>query len=64
METTEGTKTRERRISYYVTQKPVTFKTKKEVEDFLNKEGGLKEGQILLKGATVEAQKEQVFKVT
>ncbi len=54
---------RERRIAYYVAQKPVTFKTKREVELYLTKEGGLKADQVLLKGSPVEASQEQVFKI-
>jgi hypothetical protein len=54
---------RERRIGYYVAQKPVTFKTKREVEVYLTKEGGLKPDQVLVKGSPVEASQEQVFKI-
>jgi hypothetical protein len=66
METQETgtTQTRERRIAYYVTQKPVTFKTKREVEVYLTKEGGLKDDQILVKGSPVEASQEQVFRIS
>lgn len=58
---TEGKRTR--KTVYYVTQKPVALKTKKEVEAFLTKQGGLRDGELLVKGAPIEAQKEQVFKI-
>jgi len=61
---TNTPQTRERRIAYYVAQKPVTFKTKREVENYLTKEGGLKDDQILVKGSPVEASKEQVFRIS
>ena len=63
MEAQEPVQKRERRLTYYVAQKPVVFKTKKEVENFLTQAGGLKEGEVLVKGVPVEAQKEQVFKI-
>lgn len=59
----EATQKRERRIAYYVAQKPLAFRTKREVEQYLTKEGGLKSEQMLLKGSPVEAQQEQVFKI-
>lgn len=58
------TQKRERKISYFLIQKPTEFKSKKEIEAHLNKEGGLKEGWVLIKGKAVAAQKTQAFKLS
>lgn len=63
MEAQPATAKRDRRTSYYIVTKTQEFKTKKQAEEFLTKEGGLKDGQVLVKGATVEAKKESIFKL-
>lgn len=63
MQTAQDQQKREKKTSYYVTQAPINFKTKKEVEEFLNKEGGLKAGQVLVKGSPIDAQKKSMFKI-
>lgn len=60
---TEQAAKKERKSAYYLVQAPQEFKTKKAVEEHLQKNGGIKTGETLLRGAPVVAEQRSVFKL-
>lgn len=63
VEGTEEKGERQRRTTYYLATGVQEFATKKCIEDHLTKQGGLQIGQVLLRGASVEAKPEKIFKI-
>ena len=60
---TPETQRRERRPNhYYIAQKTHEFNTRSEVERHLTEQGGLKEGESIVVGRSVEAQQASVFR--
>ncbi len=54
---------RERKTFYYLTEQPLEFKTKSDLEKYLTEKGGASEGQVIVKGHRVIATAKQVFKL-
>lgn len=63
METSEENQSRERRTFYFLGSVIGEFKSKSELEAYLNKNGGIPSGLTLLRGSRVEAETKQVFKI-